>query len=798
MIKRCLLFFTLFAIFILQAQEQLLPPDFRQHNLTEYNSSFLSPVFALDRNNPQSVALWTRWQWQSIDADPTTLFLNYTRRLNTESVAGIGFFQNNTGVFLQSGGVLNYAYALDLESNAQIAFGLNLFGFVRKLAENFQPDPNISLPIFAETNDFILRLDPSLRFKLNRFSIGIVAENLFDYNFTAKEKDTGPMEKVYIGLASYSFPITIFGSSENSYIQPTVYMKTLPTYDNQFGFTTLFSTPKFWVQAGYNNFYGISGGAGARLFSRFSIGALMEFGSSNALQGTDPTFEFVTSYRLGSPESKGQIMTPEEEEEEEKPLITEAEQMENALAGEEAKPDKKEERLLEREAKLAEKQQRKDAVAAAKEQQKLTLLSEKAAEKTRDSIIREQKRLNLIEGEKIAQQRQDSITEVRNREEQLEARRIADQQQQDALALAQRQDSIVRVQKENEMTAKRIAEQKTLDSLAGVRRQQRIAEAGRMAEQRRQDSIIEVQKETELAAKRIAEQKTRDSLADVRKQQRIAEAARIAEQRRQDSIIEVQKEKELAAKRIAEQKTRDSLADVRKQQRIAEAARISEQRRQDSIIEVQKEKELAAKRIAEQKTRDSLAEVRKQQRITEAARIEEQKRQDAIEAVKKAEALAVAKRKAEEKKRDSLARIRAQERMAIAQAEEQKRIQDSITQVKAAEAQVPEQQQAVKEQVVAVEPQAGEKYEEAVTEDGLEPGFYLIANVFGTKKYFETFMTTLKDQGLRPRSFFRSLNKYNYVYLQRYDSMTEARKARDTKFNGRYQGNTWIFRVVGQ
>ena len=92
MIKRCLLFFTLFAIIALQAQEQLLPPDFRQHNLTEYNSSFLSPVFSLDRNNPQSLALWSRWQWQGVDGDPTTLFINYTRRLDAESVAGAGFF----------------------------------------------------------------------------------------------------------------------------------------------------------------------------------------------------------------------------------------------------------------------------------------------------------------------------------------------------------------------------------------------------------------------------------------------------------------------------------------------------------------------------------------------------------------------------------------------------------------------------------------------------------------------------------------------------------------------------------
>ena len=97
-----------------------------------------------------------------------------------------------------------------------------------------------------------------------------------------------------------------------------------------------------------------------------------------------------------------------------------------------------------------------------------------------------------------------------------------------------------------------------------------------------------------------------------------------------------------------------------------------------------------------------------------------------------------------------------------------------------------------------VTPEKGERYEETATEDGLEPGFYLIANVFGTKKYYEAFMQDLSRRGLAPKSFFRSLNKYNYVYLKRYNTIQEARKARDSEFDGRYPDKTWIFRVIGR
>ena len=116
MLNKLLVILTVLSLFSVRSQQAELPYDFRHHNLTEFNSSLLSPVFSLDRNNPQSVALWTRWQWQTLDANPTTFFFNYTRKLNEESAIGGGFLQHNTGVFVNKGGVLNYAYNFILNS----------------------------------------------------------------------------------------------------------------------------------------------------------------------------------------------------------------------------------------------------------------------------------------------------------------------------------------------------------------------------------------------------------------------------------------------------------------------------------------------------------------------------------------------------------------------------------------------------------------------------------------------------------------------------------------------------------
>lgn len=543
MLKRWYILLLMLWPFLSPAQDAELPPDFRQHNLTEFNSSLLNPIFSLDRSEARSLALWTRWQWQTIDGDPTTMLFNYNHRFHANAAGGLGFFQHNTGLFLNTGALLNFAYNFELGGGAALAAGVNAFGFQRKPADDiFQPNPDIPFPQFEVSNDFILQFAPSLRFRYNAFSLGVVGENLLDYNLSGSG-ESGESDKIYLVHMNYRFPLFIFGSSEESYLQPTLYLKTLPGLDDQVGISGLFSTPKFWGQLGYNSFYGASVGAGGHFFRDFSIGALLEFGSKNTFQDNGTSIEFVTAYNFGEGDIRRRVIGFETDEDEELVAVPPVEQVADSVASEE------------------------------------------------------------------------------------EASALAVQQEAEAQAEKQR------------------------DSLATARKQQAIADRGLPDESRR-----------------TQRRRERDSLA-------------AAAQQRQ----------------FREQRMMDSIASARREEALAQARKLEEERKMDSLARVARELEAAAK---------------------------------------------------------------------LAAAEEE------------------------------VIPEPGEKYEESTIQDGLTPGYYLIANVFGTKKYYEGFMKTLGDRGLEPKSFFRSANKYNYVYLQRYDTIDEARAARNSKYNGRYSDNLWIFRVV--
>ena len=532
---------ALLIVWNLASQSVEIPPDFRQHTLTNYNSSFFNPVFSLDRNNPQSVALWTRWQWQTIDGDPTTIVLNYTRRINPKSAAALGFFQHNTGLFLQRGGVLNYALSIYNENDQEFTLGANLFLFQSELADDrlIEDPDDIILPIAPDTNDFLLQFAPGVQFRSALFRIGVTIENLLDFSFSGSDDFTSGDGVYFLAHSSYEFPVSIFGfGDDEAYVRPMVYYKTIPNLDNQIGINALLSTPKVWIQGGYNSFYGISGGVGGKFFKKFSIGVLVESGTNSDLDGFDPTYELVAAFDISPQEKKQQLEPEEEEPEEEEELITEEQLREQELA--------------------------------------------KEAELARQAEL----------------------------EQQLE--------------------------------------------------QERLAKEAEIARQ------VELEKQ--------------------REENRLAEEARMAR----------------------EQFIRDSVETIR----IAEA---------DAARKLAEESRIARERFV----------------------------RDSVEAVR------------------------------VAEAEAAKKLLE-------------EQETAERDK-----PKEGERYQEVATEDGLQPGFYLVANVFGTKRYYESFMKTLTDRGLEPKSFYRSVNKYNYVYLKRYDSMQEARNARDSQYNGRYKDETWIFRVVG-
>lgn len=79
---------------------------------------------------------------------------------------------------------------------------------------------------------------------------------------------------------------------------------------------------------------------------------------------------------------------------------------------------------------------------------------------------------------------------------------------------------------------------------------------------------------------------------------------------------------------------------------------------------------------------------------------------------------------------------------------------------------------------------------------GASAGYYVIANVYKTKKYLNAFVKQLQDKGLHPKQFYNTDNGLHYVYLADYEYKQQAKEAYVSNLDGTYGGEKWIMEVT--
>ncbi|WP_340063386.1 PorP/SprF family type IX secretion system membrane protein [Ascidiimonas aurantiaca] len=302
MLKKLIIILMTGFFMVVNAQQQsVLPVDWRQHNLTKYNTNLFNPALSFIHNEGMNLGLWGRVQWVGVEDSPRTYLVNYNGRAGEKSGAGLALFQHNIGLFIDSGLLANYARGIQLGRESWLTFGINLIAFRRGLNQgNFiTPEPD---PIILESkDDIIMAVMPGITLTLGNFNLGVTSENLFDYNFSEATQQTDFSDKIFLGHASYDFQLPDRSDTwKGSFLRATAYSKTIPDQDLQYGMTALMNVPRYgWLQAGYNNFYGVSGGLGAQVAPGISLGFLVETGTQNTNRAFGATYEVVAAIEFG-------------------------------------------------------------------------------------------------------------------------------------------------------------------------------------------------------------------------------------------------------------------------------------------------------------------------------------------------------------------------------------------------------------------------------------------------------------------------------------------------------------------
>ena len=78
---------------------------------------------------------------------------------------------------------------------------------------------------------------------------------------------------------------------------------------------------------------------------------------------------------------------------------------------------------------------------------------------------------------------------------------------------------------------------------------------------------------------------------------------------------------------------------------------------------------------------------------------------------------------------------------------------------------------------------------------GVEDGYYIVANVYKGEQYLNKFIGELNNKGIPVNYFNNSNNGLKYVYLQKFDTWQEALAFHKSQGNGTYEGDMWIMNV---
>ncbi len=290
----------LFSLSPLVAQEEtpFIAYDVPSQNLLKFNRFLLNPTFSTVREDKSYVNLFHRNQSVSFDDNYQTYFLSYSGRIGDRSGVGLSLYTQREGLIDNFGLLANYAYGIKLSEKSNFTFGANFSyynsGFNEGRANPVDDDPLLN----SLDNSALITFQPGFNLSYGNFDIGMVADNLFDYNLKTSESITQFDEKTFTGHLQYTHQFkNATGILESGRLMPLARVRSIQGEDISLSGSLILDLPKLgWLQAGYDDFYGAAAGIGFNLNKRLSLGYTMEKGLSNNFENFGVNHEISLAY----------------------------------------------------------------------------------------------------------------------------------------------------------------------------------------------------------------------------------------------------------------------------------------------------------------------------------------------------------------------------------------------------------------------------------------------------------------------------------------------------------------------
>lgn len=306
-----LLFLTAFITKVNAQDAPVLTFNIPYQNNLMYNRFLVNPSFSFVREDETYVSLYHRNQWVQFDDSPKVYMLSYTGRFSDRAGLGFGIYKQNIGVISNFGGIGNYSYNVRIKENMNLTIGFNIAyynsGIDKAKAITGEPDPRI----IEMQNNSLLSIKPGVNLSYKNFDFGIYAENFVDYDFRSAGMAKDYANKTYSGHLFYSHKLQAMKNLfENSEVKLGVRARSSEEFGFGLGGSALVNFPRMgWVQTSLDDFYGIGIGVGFHFTKRLSLGYTYESTVKEGLSNLGPSHEitmvFVVKDKIALRQMKG-------------------------------------------------------------------------------------------------------------------------------------------------------------------------------------------------------------------------------------------------------------------------------------------------------------------------------------------------------------------------------------------------------------------------------------------------------------------------------------------------------------
>jgi type IX secretion system PorP/SprF family membrane protein len=506
-----------------QEDDGVVALDLPIRNSLVFNRYAINPTFSFVREQHKYFSINNKTEWTQFENAPETYLASYSGRFSEKIGAGIAVFQQNYGVLTTFGGLLNFAYNAQLNSDNNLTFGLNIGAYksgvnMSNVITN-EDDPSLQ----NAPSNFLLTVNPGINYGTEFLDFGISVNNLVLYNFESSLLiEDNPKQGIQAHLmhTGYFDGRGFFNDTKFTAILKSEFRKEETILSG----LAMINVPKgLWLQIGYNNVYGVSGGLGLNITKQIaleyniekSIGELVEFGSSHEIT---LAYRFIPkkTYDYSGDEKVSGLFTKKR-----KAVV---EISEEELEGVRARAaDRRANSKLDAEAiKLAKREAEAQAKLEAEEKAKLDA-EEKARQKEEERAQRKAEAEAKLEAENRAKERAAERAKILKEER---AKEAAEQKAKIEIEERAKEIADQKAKEETEARAKELADQQAKElvkaralKLANQKaKEEAVARAKAKEEADARAKVLSDQKakeEADAKAKILAEQKTKEE-ADAR------------------------------------------------------------------------------------------------------------------------------------------------------------------------------------------------------------------------------------------------------------------------------------------